>query len=486
MRVHRPTVVIGVAGAALWLLHVRLEGAVLPWLPVHGACLDGVGGWADLARGKRPHPPCLAGAREIDCCPAARGFCEPAETLASDVTLGLPIRVVARAHALSARCPAVTLPLDDVTLPPGTRRALALDTHGIVADPWNDEPIAIHGLWGDAIAERAYLGDGDALDLLADLVLLDGTYRPAAVRALARDPGRGLHRALILAAAHPQRYANTAPPLDLAPGQPAPSDALDALTGSGDATHALLVEAGAVRAFVGTDRVRLEAALFSPASAGSPPGDVHGAFVAGGGSPGATALAAALVWGAVDALWVPGLGVQVGAEAPPDAPISESGASGWWLDGCSAPRRAEMTQIIDGQAASPLALALAERVGAWLRVGEWARARDAEALLQGAIVGPTPSWAPRIFLSDDGGKTADPRTRADLVAGTRTADELAVSAWAAHVGHDDDLARMLLRDPPSDPWPRYTWETVANALGEPSDPAVRPEGCPPPLWPGPV
>lgn len=515
----RLSAALGVAsvGACVWLFRVEAERLVLPILPFHGDCLDSIGGWADLARGDLPDPP--------ERCPAPARGCEVATRLAGDPTIGLPARIIARRHAVGAECPRQDLPSDDLTLPPGVRRSLASARRGEAGEPWASEALALHGLWGDALIVRATLGDPDALDLTADLVRLDWGARGGAVDALGpqygvgeappRWPGPGrapadvLAAGLIAAAGKPERGPNAPPALQLAPGVPAPSDALDRLTGSGDATHALLAEAAAVRTFVGADRDRLEAALFSPASVGSPPGDVHGAFVAGGGSPGATALAAELVWAGAEAFWGDGrVTVRMSAEA---------GDVAWSLDGCTAPRRVVWTGD-GGEGVSALSLALAERVGAWLRVGDVERAREAEALLLAGLPPPAPgrlAWVPRLFSGPAAPSAGPPwiapvprrvgrRTRApvpaaviaapsapdrraiaDAMGATRSPDELAVAAWAAWRAQDDDLARLLLRDPPPGEWPRYAWRMVAQALGEPSEPAVRPEGCAPALWAGP-
>jgi hypothetical protein len=512
---------LGVAsvGACVWLFRVEAERLVLPLLPFHGDCLDSVGGWADLARGDLPDPP--------ERCPAPARGCEVAVRLAGDPTVGLPARIIARRHAVGAECPRQALPSDDLTLPPGIRRTLASERRDQAGEPWASEALALHGLWGDALIARAALGDPDALDLAADLVRLDSGAREGAVEVLgpqygvgeapprwpgpARAPADVIAAGLIAAAGRPERGANAPPALELAPGVPAPADTLDRLTGSGDATHALLAEAAAVRRFVGADPERLEAALFSPASVGSPPGDVHGAFVAGGGSPGATALAAELVWAGTEAFWGDGR-VTLRTSAEP-------GDVAWSLDGCTAPRRVGWTGA-EGERVSALSLALAERVGAWLRVGDVERAREAEALLSAGRV----AWAPRLFSGPSAPSAGPPwtvtpqrpsgrrsrsgvrppviaapsapvnaapgapdrRAIADAMVATRSADDLAVAAWAAWRAHDDELARLLLRDPPPGEWPRYAWRTVAQALGEPSEPAARPAGCAPALWAGPL
>lgn len=501
----------------MWLFRVEAERLVLPLLPFHGDCLDSVGGWADLARGDLPDPP--------ERCPAPARGCEVAVRLAGDPSVGLAARIIARRHAVGAECPRQALPSEDLTLPPDIRRTLASARRSQAGEPWASEALALHGLWGDALIARAALGDPDALDLAADLVRLDSGAREGAVEALGpqygvgeapprwpgpdRAPADVLGAGLIAAAGRPERGPNAPPVLELAPGVPAPADTLDRLTGSGDATHALLAEAAAVRRFVGADRERLEAALFSPASVGSPPGDVHGAFVAGGGSPGATALAAELVWAGTEAFWI-GDSARVTLRTR-----FEAGGAAWSLDGCTAPRRTEWTDV-EGERVSALSLALAERVGAWLRVGDVERAREAEAAL---LAGPPSSgqlaWAPRLFSGPAAPSAGPPwtlapprrpgrRSRApvpaaviaapsapdrhviaDAMVATRSPDELAVAAWAAWRAHDDDLARLLLRDPPPGEWPRYAWRMVAQALGEPSEPAVRPEGCAPALWAGP-
>ncbi len=512
-------VAVGIAsvGAGAWMGRLYAERVLLPVLPLHGECLDSIGGWADLARGDLP----------AEACPAPRGSCEFALLLADDESVALPARIIARRHAIGADCPPQALQPADLTLPPDLRRARASARSQLSGEPWASEAIAIHGLWGDSVLVRAGLGDPDALDLAADLVLLDSGAVNGAAGAIGppfgvgeaptrwpgpQPPSEGvLHAALLDAAGRPERGANQPPTLELAPGTPAPADALDLLTGSGDATHALLAEAAAVQGFVGTDKARLEAALFSPASAGSAPGDVHGAFVAGGGSPGATALAAALVWGDVHAYWVEGdAAVAITTQWSPTANLQNPWGA-WQLDGCSAARRVDTAA---GQPASPLALALAERVGAWLRAGDVSRAREAEALLQTGQ-GARP-WAPRLFdgLGASAGgppwvapvppaprrgsrRAASPvptavlaaapdrRAVADALFQHASPDEVAVAAWAAWRAHDDELARMLLVEPPPGVWPRYAWRTVAQALGEPSEPAVRPEGCAPALWVGP-
>lgn len=508
----RLTVALGVGsiGAAVWIGRTHAERLVLPLLPLHGQCLDSVGGWADLSRGALPQRECRDGELgalrlAVDCCPAAKGRCEPALLLAGDESQALPVRIVARQHALAAGCPQALLALDDLSLPPVVRRARA---EGRIAwsGPWDVEEIALHGLWGDALAERAVLGDADALDLVADLLQLDPGVRPAAVRAVGEDPGQALPAALIAASGRPERGPNQPPRLGLAAGVPAPADVLDVLTGSGDATHALLAESRAVRTFVGSDPARLEAALFSPASVGSPPGDVHRAFVAGGGSPGATALAVELAWGPVNAFWT---GDAVGLVLPAVAPgVGEPDPPSWWMDGCTAPRRprrSDLALVPSGVAVTALALALAEQVGAALRAGEFDLARQADALVQ--LAQSPARWAPQLFptlarapssasappwlLSAPLPTAGDPvaagrRTASDMLATTLPADDLALAAWASWRSGDEDLARLLLREAPAEPWPRYAWRTVAVALGEPSDPAVRPTGCPPALWPGPM
>lgn len=518
----RFAVAIGIAsmGAGAWMGRGHLEQALLPRLPMHAACLDHLGGWADLARGTLPSPDC----------PAPAGWCEPALLLLNDEALPLPARIVARAHAEAARCPVPPLALEAVTRSPRGRRQAGL------SDPWAAEAIAVHGLWPDAVSARAVLGDSDALDLLADLIALDPLYRPAALDALGasvRVDGTlpdddSLGRALQIAAGRPERGPNAPPPLAGLPTD-AP-DRLDALTGSGDATHALLAEGAAVRAWIGGDAARLEAALFSPLSGGSAPGDVHGAFVAGGGSAGATSLAAELAWGPLTAAWDPS-GVQLRA-----------GESAWWLDSCRAPRRATAGDP-EGTPVPPLQLALAERVGAALRAGDVEAARDADAALTALLPpgGPRPAWAspplaallpaaspalpaasPALpvaaspALPDAAGAAGrtltppwltpppprgrgrrppalpppasapSPRDVADAIAATLSVDTTALAAWAAWRTHDDELARQLLRDPPTALWPRYAWRTVATALGEPSTAPVRPSGCAPPLWAGPV
>jgi len=73
----------------------------------------------------------------------------------------------------------------------------------------------------------------------------------------------------------------------------------------------------------------------------------------------------------------------------------------------------------------------------------------------------------------------------DAFVVTHDVDQLAVAAWAAWQGHEPELARALLRTPPTDPWPRYAWRSVAESLREPTEAPVRPDGCSPPLWAGP-
>lgn len=499
---------------------LHAERAILPLLPWHGECLDSVGGWADLVRGDLPAPPCV-GDGDQDCCPAAAGFCEPALLLADDAELSLPSRIAARRHALDAGCPPQALAQDDLTLPPDVRRRRAALAQGEGSEPWASEVLAVHGLWADALAERAVLGDPDALDLLADVVHVDRGAWPAAERALgechppsclalyvgrdgpaaaADSPGE-LARRLKAASGPLERGPNIPPDLELGLGVPAPADALDALTGSGDATHAVLAEAEAVKRFIGRDLDRLEAALLSPVSAGSPPGDVHGAFVAGGGAPGATALAVALVWGDVGVAWV----------ADGGAVRVKAGEREWWLDGCAPARRVGAGDP-EGEPVPPLALAAAERVGAWLRLGEIEHAREADDLL--AFAPGARRWAPRVFPRPDPGSastrppwegpsvgakrrgrlltpfalptpTEDRRARAEAVRFTQSPEALAVTAWAAWRAQDPELARMLLGEAPQEPWPRYAWRVVAAALGEPGEEAVRPTGCAPALWAGP-
>jgi hypothetical protein len=499
------------------MLRGHAESVVLPLLPLHGACLNTLGGWADLARGDLPGPDC----------PTADGHCELALLLAADPARSLPIRIVARAHAREAHCPSAALPTTDLTLPPAARRAAGR------ADPWTSEPLALHGLWADAVMQRAVLGDDDALDLAADLVLLDDGLRPAALAALGPDvlphaAPSALSHALYEAAGAPERAANPQP--QLAGLLPEAKDVLDAVTGTGDATHALLAESEAVSAFIHAlptpggppDEValdRLEAALFTPMQQGGPPGDVHYALVAGGGGPGATALAAELVWPDLRVQWVPATGtnpagVRVGA-----------GDREWWLDGCSAARRVRPEDPA-GVSVAPLHLALAERVGALLRAGDVAGARAVELLLHGMLPGDHMDWAPRLFVepapivaahappwilsepravgggrrskrraatrdepaspASDAPATAVLPASPDLFAQTHTQDELALAAWASWRAHDDGLARRLLPSPPESPWARYAWRITAKALGEPADEPRRPEGCPPPLWPGPA
>jgi hypothetical protein len=505
------------------MLRGHAEHVLLPLLPLHGTCLDTLGGWADLSRGELPGADC----------PTANGSCELALLLADDPTRSLPIRIVARAHARAAHCPGPTLPPEDLTLPPAARRAAGL------GDPWTSETVALHGLWADAVMQRAVLGDRDALDLAADLVLLDEGVRPAALAALGpevpADASSGaLAHALYESAGAPERAANPQPAL--AGLLPEAVDMLDFVTGTGDATHALLAEATAVSAFVhaaprsGTDGAvdnasldRLEAALFAPLQPGGPPGDVHFALLAGGGSPGATALAAELVWEGLRAQWVPATegqnaGIRIGASDRE-----------WWLDGCSAARRVR-PEDPPGVSVAPLHLALAERVGALLRAGDVAGARAVEAALHGMLPGAQ-GWAPRLFVapapaaaapappwllseprvlrgrrtSKRGSRTPiavapgipapapapalDPAPAseiADAFAQAHTPDQLALAAWAAWRAHDVDLARRLLRSPPASPWARYAWRITAQALAEPGDPPIQPEGCPPPLWSGPV
>lgn len=514
------SVALGVASvvSGAWLGRLPVERVILPLLPLHGDCLDTVGGWADLARGDLPLPPAE--------CPAAAGSCEPALMLAGDAEVGLGVRLVARRHAVEAGCPPQGLPPDDLTLAPAYRRAHATARSDLQGEPWGSEAIAIHGLWADAVVARAGLGDPDALDLAADIVRLDAGAREAAEAALGADsavagvaerwPGAprsetdALAKRLIAAAGAPERGPNAAPPLQLAPGVPGPPDALDVLTGSGDATHALLAEVQAVRGFVGADRERLEAAVFSSVSAGSAPGDVHGAFVAGGGSPGATALAAELTWGEVATSWT-GDAVRV------DVPVSPGGAPGdvggtWLLDGCLAPRRADLAVTPHAVPVPALALALAERVGVLLRAGDAPGARSVALLLHGA--GARGRWAPPLFLESapvsagpPWAPPPPPRARGkrrfsvlpdlappppapdtslvDRFVAEHDVDQLAVAAWAAWQAQEPALARALLRTPPTDPWPRYAWRSVATALGEPTEAPVRPAGCSPALWAGP-
>lgn len=501
-------------GAALWMLRAHAERLLLPLLPLHGECLDTLGGWADLARGDLP---------KTDC-PAAKGSCELALLLADDATLALPIRIVARAHALAARCPATALSTADLTLPPAVRRTAGAD------DPWRSELLALQGLWADAVMQRAVLGDTDALDLAADLVVLDAGLRPVALAALGPEftatTGLGaLSHALYEAAGAPERSANAQPAL--AGLLPEAKDVLDAVTGTGDATHALLAEAEAVAGFVraSADEAqadatqadeaqaagaldRLEAALFTPTQQGGPPADVHYALVSGGGSPGATALAAELVWGPISAQWVRAssagsAGIRLGA-----------GGREWWLDGCAAPRRVRAEDPA-GVPVAPVHLALAERVGALLRAGDPIGAQAVEALLRGMVPGSSvpQDWAPRLFVEPAppasqtralapaqtppwvkpkarkgtaAVATVDAGPAPDAFAQDRSADALALAAWASWTVQDDDLARRLLRSPPPTPWARYAWRVTAKALGEPSDPPRRPDGCAPPLWPGPL
>jgi hypothetical protein len=529
------------------MLRGHAEHVLLPLLPLHGACLDTLGGWADLSRGDLPGADC----------PTANGGCELALLLADDPTRTVPTRIVARAHAREAHCPGPALPPDDLTLPPAARRAAGL------SDPWTSETLALHGLWADAVMQRAVLGDRDALDLAADLVLLDDGVRPAALAALGpevpADASSGaLAHALYESAGAPERAANAQPAL--AGLLPEAIDVLDFVTGSGDATHALLAEATAVSGFIhaaptpspdravdravdgvvdgavdravdgavdgvvdgAVDRAvdgaaldRLEAALFTPLQPGGPPGDVHYALLAGGGSPGATALAAELVWEGLSAQWVPATeghnaGIRIGASDRE-----------WWLDGCSAARRVR-PEDPTGVSVAPLHLALAERVGALLRAGDVPGARAVEAALHGMLPGAL-EWAPRLFASATPLDApalpwilAEPRTLrgrsatkrgfrmpvappsaptpapvpasaiADAFAHDRTADALALAAWTSWRAQDIDLARRLLRSPPASPWARYAWRITAQALEEPGDKPMRPEGCPPPLWPGPV
>ena len=510
-------------GAALWMLRAHAERLLLPLLPLHGECLDTLGGWADLARGELPATDC----------PPAKGSCELALLLADDATLALPIRMVARAHAIAAHCPATVLSTADLTLPPAARRTAGTD------DPWGSELLALQGLWADAVMQRAVLGDTDALDLAADLVVLDPGLGPVALAALGPEltatTGLGaLSHALYEAAGAPERSANAQPAL--AGLLPEAKDVLDAVTGTGDATHALLAEAEAVAGFVraSADEAqadearadearatgaldRLEAALFTPTQQGGPPADVHYALVSGGGSPGATALAAELVWGPVSAQWVPvsparSAGIRLGA-----------GGREWWLDGCSVPRRVR-AEDPTGVPVAPVHLALAERVGALLRAGDPIGAQAVEALLRGMLPGSSvpQDWAPRLFVEPappasqisvpapaqtppwvrpevrkgavavatvDASAAPDAFAQnrsADAFAQARSADALALAAWASWRAQDEDLARRLLRTPPPTPWARYAWRVTAKALGEPSDPPRRPEGCAPPLWPGPL
>lgn len=517
----RLSVALGIASVAsgAWLGRVSAERVLLPLLPLHGDCLDTVGGWADLSRGDLPLP--------AEQCPAAAGSCEPALMLADDASVGLSVRLVARRHAIEAGCPPQGLRPDDLTLPPGYRRAHATARQELAGEPWGSEAIAIHGLWGDALLVRAGLGDPAALDLAADLVRLDAGAHAAAEAAIGADsavagvaerwPGAPvsgsdtLSRRLIAAAGAPERGPNAVPALELAPGVPGPPAAMDLLTGSGDATHALLEEVGAVRGFVGADRERLEAALFSSVSTGSAPGDVHGAFVAGGGSPGATALAAELTWGRVATSWT-GDAVRVDVPVTPGGALADVGGT-WLLDGCVAPRRADLAVTPSATPVPALALALAERVGVLLRAGDARGAEEVAAVLLAS--GATGGWVPPLFLARPRASAGPPwlpppaprergqrrpapppllpafapaparEPQVDDFVAAHDLDQLAVAAWAAWRSQEPEAARALLRTPPAAPWPRYAWRAVAEGLGEPTEAPVRPEGCPPPLWAGP-